>query len=311
MLNVDIKGFFDNIEHELLMKAVRRHTDCKWIVLYIKRWLTAPVLMPDGNLQERNKGTPQGGVISPLLANLFLHYTFDIWMARNFPVISFERYADDVVIHCKSHAQAAMLRDVLEQRLVACKLGLSLRKTKIVYCKGGKRTEDYPEISFDFLGYTFRPRKSKAGNGSIFLSFLPAISGQSAKAIRQTVRGWKLQRRTLIPLGEVARWINPVLRGWITYYGRFYQSALYPVMEQVELHLASGLPASTNVRGEVWLAHTSGCGGYVVSVRLCLCIGVWSIENERFNDKSRMTRECHVRFCGSVGGGSPAPPDNP
>ena len=238
VLDVDIKGFFDNIDHELLMRAVRKHSDCKWIVLYIERWLTAPVQMPDGTLQERDKGTPQGGVISPLLANLFLHYAFDAWMARNFPSIGFERYADDVVIHCKSLAQTEMLRGKLKDRLAECKLEMSPSKTKIVYCKDGKRTEDYPEISFDFLGYTFRPRKAKAKDGSIFLNFLPALSGSAAKTIRQTVRDWNLQRRTLLSLEEIARRINPVLRGWVAYYGRFYQSALYPVMAQVDLHLA-------------------------------------------------------------------------
>lgn len=238
VLDVDIKGFFDNIDHELLMKAVCKHTDCKWVLLYIERWLTVPVQMPDGTLLARNKGTPQGGVVSPLLANLFLHYAFDAWMGREFPSIRFERYADDIVIHCKSLAQATMVRDKLKRRLAACQLELSPSKTKIVYCKDGKRTDDYPEISFDFLGYTFRPRKTKAGDGSVFLSFLPAISGKAAKAIRQTVRDWELQRRTPIPLGEIARRINPILQGWITYYSRFYQSKLYPVMAQVDLHLA-------------------------------------------------------------------------
>lgn len=238
VLDVDIKGFFDNIDHELLMKAVRKHTDCKWVVLYIERWLTAPVQMPDGTLQARDKGTPQGGVVSPLLANLFLHYAFDAWMDRKFPTIGFERYADDVVIHCKSLAQATMLRNALKQRLAVCKLEMSPSKTKIVYCKDWKRMGNYPEISFDFLGYTFRPRKAKARDGSVFLSFLPAISGKAAKAIRQTVRDWNLQRRTPITLEEIARRINPVLRGWVQYYGRFYRSALYPVMAQVDLHLA-------------------------------------------------------------------------
>ncbi|MDR0250874.1 MAG: group II intron reverse transcriptase/maturase [Burkholderiales bacterium] len=238
VLDVDIKGFFDNIDHELLMKAVRKHTNCRWVVLYIERWLTAPVQMPDGTLQARDKGTPQGGVISPLLANLFLHYAFDTWMARKFPSIGFERYADDVVIHCKNLAQATMLRNMLEQRLAVCKLEMSPSKTKIVYCKDGKRTEGYPEISFDFLGYTFRPRKAKAKDGAIFLNFLPAISGKAAKGVRQTVRDWNLQRHTPITLEEIARRINPVLRGWVAYYGRFYQSALYPVMAQVDLHLA-------------------------------------------------------------------------
>jgi hypothetical protein len=159
-------------------------------------------------------------------------------MARNFPSIGFERYADDVVIHCKSLTQAEMLRGKLRDRLAQCKLEMSPSKTKIVYCKDGKRMEDYSEISFDFLGYTFRPRKAKAKGGSIFLNFLPAMSGKAAKTIRQTVRGWNLQRRTLISLEEIARRINPVLRDWVAYYGRFYQSALYPVMAQVDLHLA-------------------------------------------------------------------------
>lgn len=238
VLDVDIKGFFDNIDHALLMKAVRKHTDCKWILLYIERWLTAPVQLPDGTLQVMGKGTPQGGVISPLLANLFLHYAFDTWMARDFPVIRFERYADDVVVHCKSLAQANMLRDRLEARLAACKLELSPSKTTIVYCKDGQRTGTYPTISFDFLGYTFRPRKAMAKDGSILLSFLPAISGRAAKAIRQTVRTWHLARRTPISIEEIARRINPALRGWLDYYGRFYRSALYPVMAHVDRHLA-------------------------------------------------------------------------
>lgn len=255
VLDVDIKGFFDNIDHTLLMKAVRKHTDCKWIVLYIERWLTAPVLLPDGTLQARDKGTPQGGVISPLLANLFLHYTFDTWMTRHFSVIGFERYADDVVIHCKSLQQATLLRERLKERLAACKLEMSPSKTKIVYCKDRKRQGDYPEISFDFLGYGFRPRKSKAKDGSVFLNYLPAISDKAAKAIRQTVRDWNLHRRTPITLGEIARRINPVLRGWVNYYGRFYRSALSPVMAHVDLHLAKWVAHKyKRVRRSLWRA---------------------------------------------------------
>lgn len=243
VLDVDIKGFFDNIDHELLMKALTKHTDCKWVTMYIRRWLTAPVQLPDGTLQERDRGTPQGGVISPLLANLFLHYAFDTWMARTFPVIRFERYADDVVIHCKSLAQATMLRERLRERLAVCKLEMSPSKTKIVYCKDGQRQGNYPEISFDFLGYAFRPRKSKAKDGSVFLNFLPAISGKAAKAIRQTVRDWSLHRRTPTSLEEIARRVNPVVRGWVDYYGRYYRSGLYPVMAHIDLHLAK------------WIAH--------------------------------------------------------
>lgn len=187
--DVDIKGFFDNIDHELLMRTVCRHTDCRWVQLYIERWLTASVCMPDGTVQMRDKGTPQGGVISPLLANLFLHYAFDMWVKREFPVVRFERYADDIVIHCKSHTQAMMLRGRLRKRLAECKLEMSPGKTKVVYCKDRERTEAYPDISFDFLGYTFRPRKSFSKEGELSVNFLPAMSGRAAKAIRQTVRG--------------------------------------------------------------------------------------------------------------------------
>ncbi|EEQ1693756.1 group II intron reverse transcriptase/maturase [Escherichia coli] len=241
VLDVDIKGFFDNIDHDLLMKAVCKHTRCKWTELYIRRWLTAPVQMPDGTLHARDRGTPQGGVISPLLANLFLHYAFDLWMTRQYPDRPFERYADDIVIHCNSQAQAIALRNKLEHRLAECKLELSQSKTKIVYCKDGKRRGNYPDISFDFLGYTFRPRKARAKDGVKFLSFMPAISGKASKMIRQTIRGWKWQQRTTLTAEEVARRINPILRGWITYYGCFYRSALYPVLAHVDLHFAKWL----------------------------------------------------------------------
>ncbi|EDW6859266.1 group II intron reverse transcriptase/maturase [Salmonella enterica] len=238
VLDVDIKGFFDNIDHELLMRAVCRHTDCRWVQLYIKRWLTASVQMPDGTVQIRDKGTPQGGVISPLLANLFLHYAFDMWMGREFPVVRFERYADDVVIHCKSHAQAMMLRGRLRKRLAECKLEMSPEKTKVVYCKDRERTQAYPEISFDFLGYTFRPRKSFSKEGELSVNFLPAMSARAAKAIRQTVRGWDLSHKTPLSLEVMARWLNPMLRGWVKYYGRFYRSAMNCIAIHVDLHLA-------------------------------------------------------------------------
>lgn len=235
VLDVDIKGFFDNIDHDLLMKAVRKHTDCKWVSLYIERWLTAPVQMPDGKLQERNKGTPQGGVISPLLANLFLHYAFDMWMVRNFPNVRFERYADDVVIHCYKLRKANEVLDGLKERLAVCKLELSPSKTKIVYCKDGQRREEYPDISFDFLGYTFRARKAWNKEGRAFLNFLPAISGNAAKSIRQTIRSWNLC--SCMSIQEIAKRTNSVLRGWVNDYGRFYRSALYPVLAHLDLHL--------------------------------------------------------------------------
>ena len=255
VLDVDIKGFFDNIDHELLMKAVDKHTDCKWSKLYIRRWLVAPVEIPGVGRQSRDKGTPQGGVISPLLANLFLHYAFDLWMQREYPAIRFERYADDIVIHCVSQAQATMLRERLRSRLAACKLEMSPSKTKIVYCKDGKRQGSYPDFSFNFLGHEFRPRKAKAKNGSIFLNYLPAISGTAAKQVRQTIRNWHLKRRTTISLEELARRVNPVVRGWINYYGKFYKSRLFAVLRQVDMHLAKWIASKhKRVRKSLWRA---------------------------------------------------------
>ena len=192
VLDLDIKGFFDNIDHSLLMKAVRQHTDCKWVLLYIERWLKAPVQLADGTLVDREKGTPQGGVVSPLLANLFLHYAFDMWMQRNQPNIPFERYADDAICHCKSEAQANWLRAALESRLRACGLELHPDKTKVVYCRDDDRRSSYPIQKFDFLGYTFRPRRSKNRWGKYFINFTPAISNRAAKSIRQTMRTWRL-----------------------------------------------------------------------------------------------------------------------
>lgn len=226
VLDLDIKGFFDNIDHELLMRAVRRHTDCTWVLLYIERWLKAPVSMPDGTLVSRETGTPQGAVISPLLANLFLHYAFDHWMKGNKPDIPFERYADDVICHCRSEEQALLLREALEARLAACKLELHPQKTKIVYCKDSNRRGSYPVQRFDFLGFTFRPRRSMNRNGKLFVSFAPAVSDKAAKAMRETVRRWKLHHRNDLALVDIAKRTRPVLLGWVRYYGYFHRSAL-------------------------------------------------------------------------------------
>jgi group II intron reverse transcriptase/maturase len=226
VLDLDIKGFFDNIDWELLMRAVRRHTDCAWVLLYIERWLKAPMSTPDGTQVSREKGTPQGGVISPILANLFLHYAFDRWMEENNPDIPFERYADDVICHCRSEAQAHSLRQTLEVRLAACKLELHPQKTRIVYCKDTNRRGSYSEQRFDFLGFTFRPRTSRNRAGALFVSFSPAVSDKAAKAMRKVVRGWKLHRRSDLALEEIARWSRPKLLGWVQYYGRFNRSAL-------------------------------------------------------------------------------------
>jgi group II intron reverse transcriptase/maturase len=233
VLDLDIKGFFDNIDHDLLMRAVRKHTNCKWVLLYIERWLNAPAQLEEGNLINRDKGTPQGGVISPLLANLFLHYAFDTWMKRHYPQIPFERYADDGICHCRSKAEAEILRVAIEKRFAECGLELNLQKTKIVYCKDDDRRGNYPEQKFDFLGFTFRPRRAKNRRGKLFVGFTPAISNRAKKSICDTMRRWKMHRQTDKSLDELARVVNPVLRGWINYYGRFYKSALYRVFQHL------------------------------------------------------------------------------
>jgi RNA-directed DNA polymerase len=238
VLDLDIKGFFDSIDHELMLRAVRKHTDCKWVLLYIERWLKAPVQLEDGSLVHRDKGTPQGGVISPLLANLFLHYAFDTWMQRQYPQIPFERYADDGICHCRSKAEAEGLRVSIERRFAECGLQLNLQKTKIVYCKDVYRRGDYPEQKFDFLGYTFRPRRAKSRWGRFLVTFTPAISNKATKSICDTMRRWKLHRRSDKSLDELAQRINPVLRGWINYYGHFYKSALYRTFQHLNNTLA-------------------------------------------------------------------------
>jgi group II intron reverse transcriptase/maturase len=237
VLDLDIKGFFDNIDHDLLMRAVRHHTRDKWVLLYIERWLRAPVELPDGTQQKRTKGTPQGGVVSPLLANLFLHYAFDAWVRRHYPHIPFERYADDVLCHCRTKQQAEHLKAALAQRFADCGLELHPEKTKIVYCKDDDRRGDYPMTSFDFLGFTFRPRRSKNRWGKFFINFSPAVSNKAAKAIRQEVRSWNLPCRSDKALDDLARMFDAKIRGWVNYYGAFYKSALYRTLRHIDRKL--------------------------------------------------------------------------
>jgi RNA-directed DNA polymerase len=237
LLEFDIKGLFDNISHDLLLRAVQKHTKAKWIILYIERWLKAPFQTGDGRIIERKSGTPQGGVISPVLSNLFLHYMFDKWMQRNRPQNPWARYADDGVAHCRSLAEAEELLKQLKERFAECGLELHPDKTRIVYCKDDDRREDYPETKFDFLGYTFRPRRSKNRNGKLFINFTPAVSRKACKAMRQTIRGWKLQLKTGKSIEDISRMLNPVIQGWINYYGRFYKSELYSVLRHLNLAL--------------------------------------------------------------------------
>jgi RNA-directed DNA polymerase len=237
VLEFDIKGLFDNINHQLLMKAVHRHTQHKWEVLYIERWLTAAMVDKEGNVIPRTKGTPQGGVISPLLANIFLHYAFDMWITNKFPTNPWCRYADDGIIHCHSKSQAEHIYSCLTARMKECELEIHPGKTAIVYCKDSNRKENHKNIQFTFLGYSFRPRKAKARNGSSFTSFIPAISKDAKKHIRETIKGWYLLHQSEKTLQSLAVKYNPAIRGWLNYYGKYGRIELAKVLQHINLHL--------------------------------------------------------------------------
>ena len=233
IVDLDIRGFFDNIDHSLMMHAVRKHTDCPWMLLYIERWLKAPVETEDGTLCARDRGTPQGGVISPLLANIFLHHVFDEWISREHPDCPFERYADDVVIHCQSRERALAVKASVEARLLQCRLEAHPDKTRIVYCQdsnrpggGASETRVHDPIQFDFLGYSFRPRGALGRRGRLFTGFLPAISMKAMKAINAEVRSWGIHRMTHKELIDLSRRFNAKIRGWVNYYGRYYPTTL-------------------------------------------------------------------------------------
>lgn len=226
VVDLDIKGFFDNIPHDLMLRAVQKHAKEPWILLYVDRWLKAPVQLANGTVEQRTRGTPQGGVISPLLANLFLHYAFDHWMDREHPAVPFERYADDVVVHCCSEEQAQSLIQAIAARMNECGLELHGEKTKIVYCQDDQRRHRYPKISFDFLGYCFQPRVLRNRYGKYFVRFSPAIAAKARKSIYAVIRDWRLPRKTRHSISELAQAFNPIIRGWIVYYGAFFQSKL-------------------------------------------------------------------------------------
>jgi RNA-directed DNA polymerase len=237
VVDLDIRAFFDSMDHVLLMRAVRKHTQNPWMLLYIERWLKVPVQLEDGTMLDRDRGTPQGGVISPLLANLFLHYALDKWMQRNHSEKPFERYADDCIVHCKTEKDAQCVIREIGERLIECGLELHPAKTKIVYCRDGYRKGKYHDVQFNFLGYSFRPRHAMSRRGNLFLSFLPAVSVKAAKSIRDTIRSWKTHRWTQLTIEDLARTFNPVLRGWINYYGQFYRSRLAPILGQFDYAL--------------------------------------------------------------------------
>jgi RNA-directed DNA polymerase len=237
VVDLDIKAFFDSVPWDLILKAVEHHTDQRWILLYVRRWLQAPIQQPDGTLVARDLGTPQGSAISPLLANVFMHYAFDAWMVREFPDIPFERYCDDAVVHCGSERQARQVRDAIAARLAQVGLELHPDKTRIVYCKDADRRGGHEVTSFTFLGYTFRPRLAKNKHGKHFVSFLPAVSKDAVKAMGRVIRSWHLAKRSDKSLDDLARMFNSVVQGWINYYGRFYKSELLYFLRRLNRHL--------------------------------------------------------------------------
>lgn len=236
VIDLDIRAFFDSVPHDLLLKAVAHHTDERWVLLYIGRWLKAPMQMPDGTLVARERGTPQGSPISPLLANLFMHYAFDRWMAREHPGCPFERYADDIVAHCDNQEQAHRLLAAIADRLGTLGLELHPDKTKIVFCKDANRRGRSEHTSFDFLGYTFRGRLARGPRG-YFVSFSPAMSAKAMRAVGQKIRAWHLIRRSDTDLSGLAEAINAQVRGWINYYGAFYRSELYSLAARIDEHI--------------------------------------------------------------------------
>jgi RNA-directed DNA polymerase len=237
IIDLDVQKFFDTVSWDLVVRAVEAVTDCRWVLLYVKRWLAAPLKHPDGTLVERDKGTPQGSAVSPVLANLFMHYAFDSWMARNFPGCPFERYADDGVVHCKSRRQAEYVLAAIAARMSEVGLRLHPEKTRVVYCSDGKRREQHEHTQFTFLGFTFRARKARARGGGYFTSFLPAISTEALKAKSVELRKMRIHRRTNLSLDDLAAWLNPIVGGWMNYYGRYYWTVMDPLLQRVNAYL--------------------------------------------------------------------------
>ena len=258
VIDLDVQKFFDEVPWDLVVKAVRAVTDCRWVLLYIERWLAAPLVRPNGAVEERSKGTPQGSAVSPVLANLFMHYAFDLWMVREFPGCPFERYADDAIVHCKTRRQAEHVLSGLAGRMQEVGLRLHPDKTRIVYCKDGQRREQHEHTSFTFLGYAFRARGARS-KGRNFNGFLPAISPEALTAKSVELRKMRIHRRTDLSLDDLARWLNPIVSGWINYYGRFYRSALNPLLRRINAYLRRWVGRKykrlrTRKRYDRWLA---------------------------------------------------------
>ena len=239
VIDLDIKGFFDNIDHNKLLQAIEKHVSEKWCILYIERWLQMPVLTKSGELvRKQGKGTPQGGVISPLLANLFLHYAMDKWLEQTHPTINYVRYADDAILHCRNKAQAEEVLETLKERMQSCGLELHPEKTKLVYCKDYRRQENHETVKFDFLGYSFQPRSTMSKRtGKLFLGFDCAISIGSKKRIADKMKELNIDHLSHNSIVGVAKFLEPYIRGWINYYGRFRLTALKPIFQLLREYL--------------------------------------------------------------------------
>ena len=236
-IDLDLRAFFDSLDHSLVLRAVAHHTDLRWILLYVERWLKAPLQLEDGTLKPRDRGSPQGSAISPLLANIFLHYALDLWLTRELPEVPFERYADDAILHCKSKQQAQVVLDAITKRLAQVGLELNLDKTRVVYCKDSNRKGSHEHERLTFLGYTFRPRLARSRSGEFFVSFCPAVADDAVKEIGRTIKRWRLHSWSRYTLADLAQAINPIVRGWINYYGRFYRSKLIALLRRIDEYL--------------------------------------------------------------------------
>jgi RNA-directed DNA polymerase len=237
-IDLDVQKFFEEVPWDLMIRAVQAVTDCPWVLLYVKRWLAAPLKHPDGTLEQRTRGTGQGSAVSPVLANLFMHYAFDSWMARTYPGCPFERYADDAIVHCASRREAEVVLAGIVARMTEVGLRLHPDKTRIVYCKDSSRRGEHEHTSFTFLGYAFRAREAlNSKTGKPFTSFLPAISPEALKAKSAVLRRMRIHRRTDLTLNGLASWLNPIIAGWMNYYGRYYRTAMRPLLERVNFYM--------------------------------------------------------------------------
>lgn len=237
VVELDIKSFFDTVPHDLALKAMASVCDLPWVLLYVRRWLTAAVQRPDGTVEGRGLGTPQGSAVSPVIANLFLHWAFDMWLVREFPAVRFERYADDAVLHCVTRRQAEQVLAALHERMAEVGLELHPDKTRIAYCQDDKRRGSHEYTGFTFLGFDFQARTVPVPGRLPFRSFGPAVSKEAMKKMGRVVRSWRLHRHTDLTEVDLAQWINPVVRGWMQYYGAFFRSALHPLLTRINAYL--------------------------------------------------------------------------